>query len=108
MLRPVLVVDPGLGITASELEARWNADPVASAQGHLEPVDTAHRSFDPTLGAMAITFVVAVATGVTTNLVTDALRRLLADRVPAEELEIDSRRDAQGNEQLILRRKTGR
>ena len=106
MSRPVLVIDPRLGIAADELQARWNADPMASAQGSLERLDISQRAFDPTLGAIAFTFALGVATGVTTNLVTDALRRLLADRVPAEELEIDIRRDAQGNEQFILRRKT--
>jgi len=106
MSRPVLVIDPALGITADELQARWNADPMASAQGSLERLDISQRAFDPTLGTIALTIALGVATGVTTNLVTDALRRLLADRVPAEELEIDIRRDAQGNEQLVLRRKT--
>lgn len=67
------------------------------------PADT-----DPGLGAIAFTIVIGVATGITANFLTDALHRLLADRVPAEVLEIDIRRDAQGNEQIILRRKTGR
>ena len=108
MSRTVLVVDPGLGIAADELQTRWNTDPVASAHGRLEPLDTGQRAFDPTLAAIALGFAVTVAAGVTASLITDALRRLLADRVPAEELEIDIRRDAQGNEQIILRRKTGR
>lgn len=106
MSRPVLVIDPELGISADELEALWNADPAASAEARLERVDIGHRQFDPTIGGMALTFAVTVAAGVTATLISDAIRRLLADRVPAEELEIDIRRDAQGNEQVILRRKT--
>ena len=107
MSRPVLVIDPRLGIAADELQARWNTDAMASAHGSLERLDISHRAFDPALGAIALTIAIGVATGVTTNLLTDIIRRLLADRVPAEDLEIDIRRDAEGNEQIILRRKTG-
>ena len=107
MTGPILVIDPELGISADELEALWNADPAASAEARLERADIGPRQFDPTIGGMALTFVLGVATGVTADLLGDALRRLLAPRVPAEELEIDIRRDAAGNEQLILRRKSG-
>ena len=106
MSRTVLVIDPDLGIAADELQARWNADPMASAHGSLERLDIGQRTFDPTLGTMALGFAVTVAAGVTATLISDAICRLLADRVPSEELEIDIRRDAQGNEQFILRRKT--
>ena len=107
MRGPILVIDPELGISADELEALWNADPEARAEARLERIDTGPRQFDPAIGGMALTFVFGVAAGVTANLLSDALRRLLAPQVPAEELEIDIRRDAQGNEQMILRRKTG-
>jgi hypothetical protein len=106
MSRPVLVIDPRLGIAADELQARWNADSMASAYGSLERLDIGQRAFDPTLGTIALSIALGVATGVTANLLTDIIRRLLVDRVPAEELEIDIRRDTEGNEQFILRRKT--
>ncbi len=106
MRGPILVIDPKLGISADELEALWNTDSEASAEARLERVDIGPRQFDPTIGGFALTFVLGVATGVTANFLTDVLRRLLGGRVPAEDLEIDIRRDAQGNEQMILRRKT--
>lgn len=105
MTGPILVIDPELGISADELEALWNADPAASAEARLERVDIGPRQFDPTIGGMALAFVLDTASGVTADLLADPLRRLLAGRVPAEDLEIDIRRDAQGNEQLIVRRK---
>lgn len=107
MRGPVLVIDPKLGISADEIEALWNADPEASAEARLERVDIGPRQFDPAIGGMALTFVLGVASSVTATLLIAALRRLLAPQVPAEELEIDIRRDAAGNEQLIMRRKTG-
>jgi len=105
--RAVLLIDPALGIDSQDLEAAWNGDPDCRALARLEPVPQPPGRFDPTLGAVALTFVVGVATGVTANLVTDALRRLLAEHKPEADLELDYRRDAEGNEQLILRKKGG-
>jgi len=72
MSKPVLIIDPALGIDSQELEKAWKEDPACRALGRIEPAPQPPGHFDPTRGTVALTFAISVVTGLTTNLLTEA------------------------------------
>jgi hypothetical protein len=69
---PVLL-DPSLGVSTTDLQAAWDADPEAKQLGNLE-VRPSGQQFTGFVELVVIPFVVALGAGVATEVVKDPVK----------------------------------
>jgi hypothetical protein len=78
----LVAISPDLNLDPAGVIAAWNYDPAARALAQAQPANARAQSFDPTLGAVALSVAGSIALGVLSNFLTDWLRSQWRARHP--------------------------